>query len=313
MRKRLSRHCFIPFGRYGSACFRGFRATMCLMPRTSLALILLATAASGQTFEVASVKPWAPPGGGRGRSRVAGVQGGPGTPDPTRVRFSGMNLKGLVSFAYDASGFQISGPSWTEEDRFDIVATMAKGTTKEQFRTMLQNLLAERFKLQIRRERKTISFYSLTVGKSGAKLKTTLADAIADADSGPKTRQAMQKDKDGYPQFAPNVTATGFISGGGKSYAAMQVHNEPLDRLLKTLSAELGAPVMDDTGLKDKYDYALRWIREAPGSIPAENQDLGGPSLMNAVQEQLGLKLGAQKGPVEFIVIDHAERTPTEN
>jgi len=283
------------------------------MPRTSLALILLAIAASGQTFEVASVKPSAPPGGGRGRSRAAGVQGGPGSADPTRVRFSGMNLKGLVSFAYDASGFQISGPAWIEEDRFDIVATLANGTSKEQFRKMLQNLLAERFKLQIRREQKTISLYSLTVGKSGAKLKTPQTEAVADANSGPKTRQPMQKDKDGYPQFAPNVTATGFISEGGKSYAAMQVHNEPLDRLLTTLSAELGAPVTDDTGLKDKYDYALRWIREAPGSIPVENQDLGGPSLVNALQEQLGLKVTAKKGPVEFIAIDHAERTPTEN
>jgi uncharacterized protein (TIGR03435 family) len=209
--------------------------------------------------------------------------------------------------------FRYRGPGWTEEDRFDIVATMANGTTKEQFRTMLQNLLAERFKLQIHREQKTISFYSLTVGKGGAKLKTPQTEAIADADSEPKPRQSMQKDKDGYPQFAPNVTATGFISGGGKSYAAMQVHNEPLDRLVKALSGDLGAPVTDDTGVKDKYDYALRWIREAPGSIPAENQDLGGPSLLIALQEQLGLKLTAKKGPVEFIVIDHAERTPTEN
>ena len=286
---------------------------MCLMLRTSLALLLLTIAASGQTFEVASVKPSAPPGSGGSRSRIVGVQGGPGSPDPTRVRFSRMDLKGLVSLAYDASGFQISGPSWIEEDRFDIVATMAKGITKEQFRTMLQNLLAERFKLQLHRERKTISFYSLTVGKSGAKLKTPHADAITDADSEPKPRERMQKDKDGYPQFAPNVTAAGMIGEGGRAHAAMQVHNEPMDRLVKALSGELGAPVTDDTGLKDKYDYAMKWIRESPGSIPAENQDLAGPSLMMALQEQLGLKLTAKKGPVEFIVIDHAERIPTEN
>jgi uncharacterized protein (TIGR03435 family) len=286
---------------------------MCLMLRTSPALILVAITLSAQTFDVASLKPSAPPGSGGGRSRIVGMQGGPGTPDPTRVRFSCMNLKGLVSFAYEASGFQISGPSWTEEDRFDIVATVANGTTKEQFRTMLQNLLAERFKLQIHREQKTISLYLLTVGKNGAKLKTSQADAIADADSEPKPRQRMQKDKDGYPRFAPNVTAAGMISEGGKIHAAMQAYNEPVDRLVKTLSAELRAPVKDDTGLKDKYDYAMTWIPEAPGSIPAENQDLAGPSLMNALQEQLGLKLTAKKGPVEFIVIDHAERPPTEN
>ena len=190
---------------------------------------------------------------------------------------------------------------------------MAKGTTKEQFRMMLQNLLAERFKLQIHREQKTISLYSLTVGKNGAKLKKPEADPISDADADPKPRQPMQKDKDGYPNFAPNVTMMGMISDGGKTRGPLQAHNEPVEWLVKMLSGQMGAPVTDDTGLKDKYDYAMTWIPEAPGSIPAENQDIGGPSLMNALQEQLGLKLTARKGPVEFIVIDRAERTPTEN
>jgi uncharacterized protein (TIGR03435 family) len=172
---------------------------------------------------------------------------------------------------------------------------------------------ASNFKLQIHREQKTISLYSLTVGKSGAKLKTPQADAIADADSEPKPRQPMQKDKDGYPQFAPNITRMGMISDGAKTRAALQGHNEPVEWLVKMLSGQMGAPVTDDTGLKDKYDYAMTWIPEAPGSIPTENQDLGGPSLTNALQEQLGLKLTQKKGPVEFIVIDRAERTPTEN
>jgi len=107
------------------------------MPRALLALLLLAVAALCQTFEVASVKP-SPPRGSGG-PRMIGLQGGTGTPDPTRARFSGMGLKDLVSFAYDMSALQISGPSWTEEDRFDIVATMPNGTTKAQFPTMLQN------------------------------------------------------------------------------------------------------------------------------------------------------------------------------
>ena len=283
------------------------------MPRSWLALLLLTLAASGQTFEVASVKPSAPPGAGR---RVFGLQGGPGTPDPTRARFSNMGLKGLVSFAYDTSGLQISGPSWTEDDRFDLVATMPNGTTREQFQVMLQNLLAERFKLEIHREKKTISLYSLTVGKGGSKLKIPRPDPVADPtvpDPDPKPRQGMQKGEDGYPKFAPNVTMMGMISDGGKTRGALQAHNEPVAWLVKMLSGQMGAPVADDTGLKDKYDYAMTWIPEEPGAIPAENQDLGGPSLMNAIQEQLGLRLTAKKGPVEFIVIDRAERTPTEN
>lgn len=101
---------------------------------------------------------------------------------------------------------------------------------------MLQNLLAERFKRQIRREQKTISLYSLTVGKSGAKLRTPQADAVADAASEPKPRRTTTRDKDGFPQFAPNVTVSGMIGEGGKTHAAMQVHNDPLDRLVKNLS-----------------------------------------------------------------------------
>jgi uncharacterized protein (TIGR03435 family) len=100
---------------------------------------------------------------------------------------------------------------------------------------------------------------------------------------------------------------------GGKPRASLQAHDQPVEWLVKMLSGQLGAPIVDDTGLIDKYDYSMTWIPEAPGSVPSENQDLGGPSLTNAVQEQLGLKLTAKKGPVEFLVIDRAERTPVEN
>jgi len=101
----------------------------------------------------------------------------------------------------------------------------------------------------------------------------------------------MQKDKDGYPKFPPGVTTMGMISDGGKTRASLQAHNESVGWLVKMLSGQMGAPVMDDTGLKDKYDYAMTWIPEAPGAIPSQSQDLGGPSLMSALQEQLGLRL----------------------
>jgi uncharacterized protein (TIGR03435 family) len=105
----------------------------------------------------------------------------------------------------------------------------------------------------------------------------------------------------------------GMISDGGKTRASLHAHNESVEWLVKMLSGQMGAPVTDDTSLKDKYDYAMTWIPETRGAIPAENQDLGGPSLTTALQEQLGLKLTAKKGPVNFIVIDRAERTPTAN
>jgi uncharacterized protein (TIGR03435 family) len=82
---------------------------------------------------------------------------------------------------------------------------------------------------------------------------------------------------------------------------------------VKMLSGQLGAPVTDDTGLRDKYDYAMTWIPEAPGSIPAENQDLGGPSLINAVQEQLGLKLTGKERAGRVHRDRPRREDPTEN
>ncbi len=244
---------------------------------------------------------------------MVGMQGGPGSSDPTRVRFSRMGLKNLVSKAWDLSGLRIAGPSWTEENRFDIVATMAEGTTKEQFRAMLQNLLVDRFHLETHREVRVVSLYALAVGKAGAKLKPPQANPPQDPGSDAKPPQGMKKDKDGYPAFAPGMTIMGIYDNNGKPRAGLQAHDQPIEWLIQMLSGQLGATVTDETGLTGKYDYAMSWVPESPGAIPAENQDLGGPSLMNAVQEQLGLKLTAKKGPIEFIVIDRAERKPIEN
>ncbi len=124
------------------------------------------------TFEAASVKPAAAPvPDGRGRIMIAGPSGGPGTKDPGRIRYPFMNLKQLLTTAYDVKAYQISGPAWLDSERYDITATMAPGTTKEQFQVMLQNLLAERFKVAIHRETKELPMYSLVVAKSGSKLK----------------------------------------------------------------------------------------------------------------------------------------------
>ena len=81
-----------------------------------------------------------------------GSRGGPGTPDPGRYTTSNMTLKGLLVSAYDVKAYQITGPAWIETERYDIVAKVPAGATKEQFRVMLQNLLAERFKIELHRE-----------------------------------------------------------------------------------------------------------------------------------------------------------------
>jgi uncharacterized protein (TIGR03435 family) len=149
--------------------------------RTILTVFTLCLA-HGQTFDAASIKPAAMPTmGGRGMIRMAGPSGGPGTNDPGRVHYPFINLKNLLMNAYDVKGFQISGPSWLDTERFDIQATMPPETTKEQFRVMLQNLLAERFGLKVHHETKELPMYSLVVAKGGPKMKES---AVPPPDSG---------------------------------------------------------------------------------------------------------------------------------
>ena len=95
--------------------------------------------------------------------------GGPGSNDPGRIHYPYMSLKNILMNAYDVKNFQIVGPGWLDTERFDITATMPPATTKEQFRVMLQNLLAERFKMTVHRETKELPMYSLVVAKGGRK------------------------------------------------------------------------------------------------------------------------------------------------
>ena len=145
---------------------------VCLIIFTSCAAFGQA-AAESPTFEVASVKP-AEPQTGMG-IRVM-MRGGPGSADPGQITYSNVSLKNVLTIAYAVKGYQINGPKWLDSERFDIVAKIAKGATKEQFQLMLQNLLAERFKLTLHHETKELPMYALVVGKSGPKLKESVEE-----------------------------------------------------------------------------------------------------------------------------------------
>jgi len=109
------------------------------------------------TFEVASIKEAKPPTpDGSGRIFMSGPSGGPGSKDPGRIRYPFTTLRNLLMIAYDVKTFQITGPATLDSERFEINATMPPTTTMEQFRVMLQNLLAERFKLAVHRETKEL-------------------------------------------------------------------------------------------------------------------------------------------------------------
>jgi uncharacterized protein (TIGR03435 family) len=313
--------------------------------RTGL-LILACCLAYGQavdkalTFEAATVKPATPPvPDAQGRIMMMGPSGGPGTKDPGRIRYPYLTLKNLLTIAYDVKTFQVSGPAFLDTDRFDVVATMAPDTTKEQFRLMLQNLLAERFKLTIHRESKELPMYSLVVGKGGPKMKESEeARAAKDGGDAPPAPPMPSQPKigaDGFP-ILPLAGRSGIfaimMAGRGTRLIGQQ---QTMQDLANRLTIHLSRPVNDETALKAKYDFTLTFSQEglsgpmglmAPMPPPPPGGAAGGgspagtlseveppPDLFSAMQAQLGLRLEPKKGPVGMIVIDHVEKTPTEN
>jgi uncharacterized protein (TIGR03435 family) len=320
--------------------------------RTGLVAITLVlaygrTGEKSLTFDVASVKPSAPlVPDGRGMIRLAGPSGGPGTNEPGRIHYPNMTLRNLLVTAYDVKNFQIVGPSWLDTERFDITATMPPDTTKEQFHTMLQNLLAERFKLTLHRETKELPMFSLVVAKNGPKMKESAEVPPPkdgeDAAPPPPPPSQPKMGPDGFPIIPGLAGRGGIFNIMMNGRARMIANRQTTQDLANRLTNQLSRPVKDETGLKAKYDFTLTYAPEgmtgpmgppgpgggvmvpapppsAPpagsGGAPAGNQSDAEPlpDIYAAIQAQLGLKLEPKKGPVEQIVIDHAEKTPTEN
>jgi uncharacterized protein (TIGR03435 family) len=196
-------------------------------------------------------------------------------PSPDRLVAENSSLDELIRFAYDLKDYQVSGPVWLNDDSesFDIVAKAPPGYSKDQVRVMLQVLLMGRFKLAAHRETKVLPIYELVVGKNGPKLKG----------AAPASRK-------------------GTSSGGGKLTATKVTMAD----FAYELSRQLNRPVLDKTEIAGVFDITLRYAREDDGASID-------PPLFTAIQDTLGLKMEAAKGPIEILVIDHIEKAPTEN
>jgi len=298
------------------------------------------------SFEVASIKPAAPMQPGR---MMIGTRGGPGTSDPGQMTFTNNSLRDLIQNAYDVKSYQITGPSWIETERFDILAKVPKNTPKEQAKLMLQSLLADRFKLVLHHSSKELPMYALVVAKNGPKLKEAAPEPAPtpgeDAPGGPGISPGSGRitvGKDGVPQF-PHGAPRGAMMmtmGGMNGTMHMGAKAQTMARFAETLNMQVDRPIVDMTGLTGKYDIALEFAPdfgrmqtkmaamggggmmvqgsggEGPGGGPAASPDgpgAGGPTIFSALQEQLGLKLEPKKGPVDILVIDSANKVPTEN
>lgn len=274
--------------------------------RAALCVPFVALGVYGQpAFEVASVKASHP---SEARATRYGCRGGPGTGDLARWECSAMPLSGLITLAYDIERFQLLTPpsmDWIHQ-QFDIVAKVPEGTTKDALRLMEQRLLAERFDLKVHRDQKDMAVYELTVGKGGLKAKKSALHGPGVAREAGVAPPHSHIGEDGYPTVPPGWSGTVIM----RDRKMLGAPNCSMAGLATLLSVQAERPVVDGTGVTGTYDIVLRWFLD---TTPGSDSSPTGPTLMDAVREQLGLVLVPKRRAIDVIVVDHLNRAPTEN
>jgi len=236
-------------------------------------------------FEVATIKPSDPDLVGRG----VGVRG---------HRFTSVHasLIDLIAYAYSLHNKQVIGPEWVDTEKFDIVAQPPDSVTtlnQNQGKQMLQKLLADRFQLRFHQEKKEMAAYVLGVSKTGSKLTVD-----NEPDNG-----------------TPSLSLPGFSA---RKFGEVTAHNARLGDFAQFMqSIVLDRPVVDQTGLTERYNFTLNWTPDETqfailARLAPQPEAGDAPSLFTAIREQLGLTLEPKHVPVPVFVIDHAEQ-PTPN
>jgi uncharacterized protein (TIGR03435 family) len=266
----------------------------------SIAIMMLSAVAQTPEFEVASIKP-SPASSGPIR---VGSRGGPGTNDPGLFICENCGAAMLLRRAFDLQDYQLSDQVWMQSTRFNVAARIPEGATREQFLLMLRNLLTERLKLKFHYEKKETQAYELVVMKNGPKMKES--SAVPDREDTPaRPPTEFKRDADGFPILPLGRELALVTTADGR--AAMSESETTMEQLARILTAQVNQPVTDATGLHGKYDFTLHWVGEGAALVDA------GPNIFRALQEQLGLKLESKKGMVDVLIVDHLEKTPTEN
>jgi uncharacterized protein (TIGR03435 family) len=279
--------------------------------------LLACTAAFGQqpsgkiAFEVASIKPSQPLPMGQMRIMM--------NTDGGMLRYNNASLKDCIRVAYRVKDFQVQGPDWLGSTRFDIVAKLPDGSSQDQVPEMLQTLLADRFKLTLRRETKEHAIYALVAGKGGPRLKP------AEIPTGEAATPGAAPGRGGMPRGAMSMMVD-------PSGAHLKAPSATLATLAEMISRFSERPVVDQTGIEGQYDFDLVFAPETmrgmpgggmrgpmqppPGGSehpPAEAPSEGAAGSIYDSVQRYGLKLEPRKAPMEILTVDHIERTPTEN
>ena len=204
----------------------------------------------------------------------------------------------MIKYAYNITDDQLSGgPDWINSDKYainakipdSIAAEWQKKYNEEEMRAMVRSLLVGRFALEVSHQTKVLPVFAVVVAKGGPKISPSKDDGTH-----------------------------GGSNGHGKEYVeTLQITDEPISRLIEILSRQpdvQGRKVVDETGLTAIYSYTLEWTEQRPigEADTADTPDSSAPSLWDALQQQLGLKLESKKAPLDTIVVDHIEK-PTPN
>jgi len=207
-----------------------------------------------------------------------------------------MPVSVLIQLAYNVNDLQIDGgPFWVRADRYEVDARADGSATFEQMRTMLQSLLADRFKLTLRREIRPLPVYDLIAAKEGLK--------IAPMKEGSCVPPEQAK------PFGP-LSCGGVRKQFGSERQVLEAVGIPMAKLVELFSDEVGRVVVDKTGFTHLFSLRLEFAPVA--ALQVAPSDSSAPSLFTAIQEQLGLRLESTRGSVEVLVIESVER-PTPN
>ena len=260
-------------------------------------------------FEVASVKPSAP----MNTQQVhIGVH-----VDGSQISATYLSLRDYIRTAYQVKDPQIIAPDWMASEHYDISAKMPAGTETGtgQIPKMLQSLLADRFKLVMHRETREVPVYALVVAKGGAKLKDSPLDPEPEGGAG---RGAVNVNVDA----GRGGTVVNLGKGSSLSFGFLKLEGKKVTMamLVDTLWRFVDRPVVDMTELKGNYDFTLEFsmeelkalIRAAGSPVPPLPDNDQSVSIMTSLQS-VGLKLEPRKAPLEMLIVDKGEKTPTEN
>jgi uncharacterized protein (TIGR03435 family) len=205
------------------------------------------------------------------------------TSDGGRMTATNNSLRNFIQMAYGLPDYQVDGPDWLRTERFDLAAKFPEELPKDRVKyreglqAMLQKMLQDRFHLTVHREQRAMAVYGLVVDKKGIKFPEV-----------PDTGSNSNSNNNHY-------------EGSGVSMATFAT----------VLSRRMDLPVIDMTGLKAVYKFKLDWVPDAKGDAASDAP--AGPNLPEALQDQLGLKLEHRKAPIEVLVVDRIDKSPTEN